>query len=172
MTVIGLNRRRLYAEPQTIRGVYNEMYNRQSLMFGKVGQYYLSNTRVGIIGLGGVGSLVNEYLARLGVREIVGVDFDRIERSNCSRVVGSRVSDCYDWLRQSRYKWLREIGEHRALHTKFASHSVSRARQIHACNFGGLWATLTTFTSLRNFEMSTSCSFAPIQCKVDLYSMR
>lgn len=116
MTVVGVNRRPLFSEPQNIPGFCDQMYNRQSLMFGKRGQHYLATARIGIIGLGGVGSLVNEYAARLGVGEIVGVDFDRMERSNRSRVIGSRVGDCYDWLRNSRYKWLRQIGEHRAAH--------------------------------------------------------
>ena len=126
MTVVGLNRRRLYSEPQSIPGFRDEIYNRQSLMFGEVGQHYLANTKVGIIGLGGVGSLVNEYVARLGVGQIVGVDFDRMERSNRPRVVGSRAGDCSDWLRNSRYKWLRQIGERNATYKVNVAERVAR----------------------------------------------
>ena len=50
----------------------------------------LANCRVGIIGLGGIGSLVAEYLARLGVGEFCLVDDDRVEESNLSRIVGAR----------------------------------------------------------------------------------
>ena len=71
-------------------------YDRQVRMFGKSGQAELANCRVGIIGLGGVGSLVAEYLARLGVGEFYLVDDDRVEESNLSRIVGASYSDVLD----------------------------------------------------------------------------
>ena len=46
-----------------------------------------------IIGLGGVGSLIAEYLARLGITKFCLVDNDCIEESNRSRIVGSSSSD-------------------------------------------------------------------------------
>lgn len=111
MMVLGLNARRLYPKRIKIRGVTDDVYHRQSLIFGQVGQFHLANARVGIIGLGGVGSLVNEYLARLGVGEIVAVDFDRVERSNRSRIPGSNRWDSADWLVDSDHRFLRRIGE-------------------------------------------------------------
>lgn len=142
LAVIGLNRRRLYSEPPGIRGFRDEIYNRQSLMFGEIGQRYLANTKVGIIGLGGVGSIVNEYLARLGVGEIVGIDFDRMERSNRSRVVGSRAGDCCDWLRNSRYKWLRQVGERRAAYKVSVAERVAREANPHG-RFRGIVGDVT-----------------------------
>jgi hypothetical protein len=62
-------------------------------MFGKVGQEELAHCRVGIIGLGGIGSIVVEYLARLGVGQFCLVDDDRVEESNLSRIVGASASD-------------------------------------------------------------------------------
>jgi hypothetical protein len=44
---------------------------------------------VGVIGLGGVGSLLVEYLARLGIGHLIIVDDDRVALSNLSRVVGA-----------------------------------------------------------------------------------
>jgi len=46
-----------------------------------------------VIGAGGAGSLINEYLARLGVGHLVVVDDDRLDSTNNPRVVGSRPSD-------------------------------------------------------------------------------
>lgn len=71
-------------------------YDRQIRMFGKVGQTELANCRVGIIGLGGIGSLVTEYLARLGIGKFFLVDDDRVEESNLSRIVGASSSDVFD----------------------------------------------------------------------------
>jgi len=93
-TVLGWHRRHLFHAPQPGVGVDNaEFYHRQVLLFGREGQAELSRTKVGVLGLGGVGSLVSEYLARLGVGHLVLVDPDRISDSNFSRVVGSTTED-------------------------------------------------------------------------------
>lgn len=81
--------------PSTPRGEAGALsrYERQILLFGKKGQDRLKNARIGLIGLGGVGSMLAEYLARLGVGNFVIVDNDCLEPSNYSRVVGSTVKD-------------------------------------------------------------------------------
>ena len=86
-------------------------FDRQARLFGDRGQEILRGQRVGVIGLGGVGSLVCEYLARLGVGEIVLVDPDRIDPTNLPRVVGSTSWDARSLLRvPSLPKWIQEIG--------------------------------------------------------------
>lgn len=50
-------------------------------------QNKLKNSRVGILGVGGVGSHVAISLARMGVGEIKILDFDIVERSNLNRQV-------------------------------------------------------------------------------------
>jgi tRNA A37 threonylcarbamoyladenosine dehydratase len=59
-------------------------------VFGDRGQALLAAQKVGVIGAGGAGSLVVEYLARLGVGHLVVVDPERIETTNLPRVVGGR----------------------------------------------------------------------------------
>jgi hypothetical protein len=76
-------------------------YDRQARLFGDRGQALLINQRVGIIGLGGVGSLVCEYLSRLGVGALVLVDPDRLHPTNIPRVVGSTSLDALVALRAS-----------------------------------------------------------------------
>lgn len=71
----------------------SENHDRQIRMFGRAGQAELSQCHVGIVGLGGIGSLVAEYLSRLGVGDFCLVDDDRIERSNLSRIVGASPAD-------------------------------------------------------------------------------
>ena len=89
--VIGHRISRFYSEPHHERDSDAE-HDRQVRMFGAAGQQVLKTSKVAIIGLGGVGSLVAEYLARLGVGSLILIDPDRIESSNLSRVVGaSRV---------------------------------------------------------------------------------
>jgi hypothetical protein len=68
-------------------------YDRQILMFGAKGQARLAQAIVGVVGAGGAGSLIVEYLARLGVGQIIVVDPDHLEDTNLSRVVGARPRD-------------------------------------------------------------------------------
>ncbi len=68
-------------------------HDRQIRMFGVSGQQTLSVSKVAVVGLGGIGSLVSEYLARLGVGQLLLIDHDIIELSNLSRVVGATHTD-------------------------------------------------------------------------------
>lgn len=95
-------------------------YDRQSRLFGDHGQAILASQKVGVIGAGGAGSLVVEYLARLGVGHLVVVDPERIDATNLPRIVGSRRRDTLPWLTNgTRPEWLRQLG-HRMSTAKVA----------------------------------------------------
>jgi hypothetical protein len=79
-------------DPSPLEDV-NHKYDRQVLLFGAKGQAQLARLTVGVIGAGGAGSLVVEYMARLGVGNIVVADPDKLAISNLPRVVGSRARD-------------------------------------------------------------------------------
>jgi ThiF family protein len=86
-------------------------YDRQARLFGDRGQDILRNQKVGVIGAGGAGSLIVEYLARLGVGHLVVADPDRLELSNVPRVVGSTRRDALPWLTApDRPAWMRRVG--------------------------------------------------------------
>ena len=70
-----------------------DMYDRQIRVFGKAGQKALAKLTVGIIGLGGIGSLIFILLVRLGVGRIVIIDPDIVEKSNLNRLAGSKLED-------------------------------------------------------------------------------
>jgi ThiF family len=110
IVMLGQNIRRLYPSAQNSPIAVNPIYHRQSLLFGAAGQELLRRSKVGIIGLGGVGSLLNEWMAHLGVGEIVGIDFDKVEPSNQPRVVGSRPSDAYVFLSTMKWSALQRLG--------------------------------------------------------------
>lgn len=65
-------------------------------LWGEEGQKTLAGMRVGVTGLGGVGSLLAEQLARLGFGETVFVDFDHIERDNLNRAYGATKQDAIE----------------------------------------------------------------------------
>jgi len=86
-------------------------YDRQARLFGDRGQELLRRQKVGIIGAGGAGSLIVEYLARLGVGHLVVADPERIELSNMPRVVDSTRQDAMAWLTApNRPGPLRQLG--------------------------------------------------------------
>jgi len=91
--VVGNTIKRLHSAPRKVLSPPNETYDRQVRMFGRQGQTQLASCQVAIVGLGGIGSLVAEYLARLGVGNFVLIDNDRVEESNLSRIVGATHSD-------------------------------------------------------------------------------
>jgi len=91
--VVGTTRQRLTPSSRSSRTAIAGYYDRQIRMFGKLGQAALADACVGVIGLGGIGSIVVEYLARLGVGNFILVDDDRVEESNLSRIVGAAASD-------------------------------------------------------------------------------
>ncbi|ODU24925.1 MAG: hypothetical protein ABS95_01335, partial [Verrucomicrobia bacterium SCN 57-15] len=128
LTVIGQNIRRLYPSPAKSPIAVNPLYHRQSLIFGAAGQELLKRTKVGIIGLGGAGSLLNEWLAHLGVGEIVGIDFDKIESSNQPRVVGSSPSDAQVSFSTMKWSAMRRLGRYLAkFKVKVAERVAKRA---------------------------------------------
>ncbi len=90
--IVGQTIRRLYASPRRAAAA-GASFDRQVRMFGNAGQALLGASKVAVVGLGGVGSLVAEYLARLGVGNLVVVDLDEIEDTNLSRVVGATPLD-------------------------------------------------------------------------------
>ena len=61
--------------------------------WGEDKQRTLEGLRIGVIGLGSVGSIVAEGLARIGIREMVLIDHDVVEEHNLDRLLNASVHD-------------------------------------------------------------------------------
>jgi molybdopterin/thiamine biosynthesis adenylyltransferase len=68
-------------------------FDRSVRAFGEEGQATLASLSVGIIGLGGMGSVVAQQLAHLGVTKLLLLDPDVIEETNLNRVIGATRPD-------------------------------------------------------------------------------
>ena len=90
--IVGESQQVLYPAPRKPADA-TARYDRQVRLFGDRGQDLLAAQKVGVVGAGGAGSLINEYLARLGVGHVVVIDSERVDRTNCPRLVGARPSD-------------------------------------------------------------------------------
>lgn len=121
--VVGRSIDRLYPSPWKAPVYADAIYDRQVRLLGESGHALLRSTKVGVIGVGGVGSWVVANLAHLGVGEIVVADPDRIEVSNLSRVLGATRLHALAVL--SRYGgWPKRIGR------RFATRKVTIARRV------------------------------------------
>ena len=96
--VVGRSQKLRYPSPRRSHHA-DTQYDRQVRLFGDRGQEILAAQKVAIIGAGGAGSLINEYLSRLGVGHLVVVDSEQLDPTNNPRVVGARPSDLNPWHR-------------------------------------------------------------------------
>ena len=62
-----------------------DKFSRTEMLIGNDGMEKLSNAKVAVFGLGGVGSFVCEGLARSGLGNFVLVDHDKVDESNINR---------------------------------------------------------------------------------------
>jgi len=109
--ILGSCIKTLYPGPFDTPAPMDPAYDRQARLFGDRGQQILARLNVAVIGAGGSGSLVVEYLARLGVGRFVVVDPDRLDPTNVPRVTGSTHLDAMTFLReQGRPRWLQRVG--------------------------------------------------------------
>ena len=60
-------------------------YERQELLIGQEGQQKLQQSAVAIIGIGALGTVATELLARSGIGTLILIDRDVIELSNLQR---------------------------------------------------------------------------------------
>jgi molybdopterin/thiamine biosynthesis adenylyltransferase len=85
---------RLYSSSsRATKAAYRPSFDRQVRFLGEAGQAQLAGARVAVVGVGGVGSMVVQDLARLGVGELLLIDSDRLEETNLSRVVTAFFRD-------------------------------------------------------------------------------
>jgi hypothetical protein len=126
--VIGRPLGTLYPSPPA-RPTADETYDRQARLFGDRGQAILKAQKIGVIGAGGAGSLIIEYLARLGVGHITVGDKERIDLTNLPRVAGSTRRDALTWLTPPRRpEAIRRLGERlSARKTKIAARVIRQA---------------------------------------------
>jgi len=71
----------------------NNIFSRTDKAFGNKFTKTTSNLAVGIIGAGGIGSIISEGIARLGIKKILLIDPDKVEATNLNRLQGASIND-------------------------------------------------------------------------------
>lgn len=67
-------------------------------VWGAEAQADLARTRIGIVGVGSVGSIIAEALNRLGIERVTYIDHDVVEARNLDRTLNARPEDVDDRL--------------------------------------------------------------------------
>jgi len=68
--------------------IWDEAFTRTISAWGQQKQTSVARLKVGIVGLGSVGSIVAEALIKTGVRHLTLIDFDTVKRKNLDRLNG------------------------------------------------------------------------------------
>ena len=111
-TIVGRCRRVLRSAPAPANLSSDPTYDRQARLFGDAGQAILRGAKVGIIGLGGVGMLLAEYLGRLAVGYFVLIEPERVAPSNLPRLPGATRWDALMPLRHPKWpEWLNRAAD-------------------------------------------------------------
>ncbi|MBI4005731.1 MAG: ThiF family adenylyltransferase [Gammaproteobacteria bacterium] len=95
---------------------YRTEFKRTITVWGKQNHARLARLKVGIIGLGSVGSFVAEQLSRMGFENLSLIDFDTIKFHNLDRTLFATKED---------------IGKHKVTVIKEMVHKSSTAKQIY-----------------------------------------
>lgn len=123
--VIGSSRAVMTPTPNRKDPAVDARYDRQALLYGAAGQRILGQAKIGVVGAGGVGMLLVQALARLGVGHLVVIDPERVEPTNLPRLPETTRLDAMVWFdRDGSPPALRRLGR------KFARRKVSIARRI------------------------------------------
>lgn len=115
--------------------VAHPMHDRNVRAFG-LGQSLLKKLKVGIVGLGGIGSIVAQELAHLGVGNLKLIDFDSLDITNLNRVVGAKLTDVGRLKVDIAKEYIASINQDIKVSTvKGSVLKESIARQLLDCDF-------------------------------------
>jgi len=109
-------------------------FNRQLRLpeIGPAGQALLSGSRVAVVGCGGLGAPVIQYLAAMGVGHLTLFDDDTVELSNLNRQVLHRHEDIGRPKAERAAEWVRALDPELSVEARRERVSVHNARDIAA----------------------------------------
>ena len=115
--------------------------------WGEERQRRLEALRVGVVGLGSVGSVVTEGLARTGIRELVLIDHDVVELHNLDRLLNAST---------------RDIGRPKTDIAERSARKASTAAKIKIVNHRRKIQDRTAYASARDCDILISCVDSPV----------
>ena len=115
--------------------------------WGEHKQRDLEALRIGVVGLGSVGSVVAEGLARVGVRELVLIDHDVVEEHNLDRLLNTHKKD---------------IGRLKTDVAEDAVRAASTANATVVANYPCKVQNQDAYAAARDCDILVSCVDSPV----------
>ena len=115
--------------------------------WGEERQRRLEALRIGVVGLGSVGSVVAEGLARVGIRELVLIDDDVVESHNLDRLLNAGTKD---------------IGRPKTDVAEESARRASTARKIRVVNHRRKIQEKEAYAAARDCDILVSCVDSPV----------
>ena len=97
---------------QYLEGKEMDRYKRQIAVIGEEGQQLISNATIMIVGLGGIGSPVAQYLTAAGVGKLILVDDDKVDLSNLHRQILFSEADVGCYKAEKAKDFLTKVNRH------------------------------------------------------------
>lgn len=91
--VVGKSLKTYFCNDIIPKSKFGEEFKRTISSWGDMKQQEISRLKIGIVGLGSVGSIVAEALLRTGVGNLTLIDFDLVELKNLDRLIATNRSD-------------------------------------------------------------------------------
>lgn len=115
--------------------------------WGEDKQRIVEGIRIGVVGLGSVGSIVVEGLARIGVRELVLIDHDVVEEHNLDRLLNAGTAD---------------LGRAKTDVAEAAARRGSSADRIRIVNIKKKIQHKTAYAAARDCDILVCCVDSPV----------
>ena len=142
------SRYRIYWKPTALKSLQNSRLKRRTIDTWGIGtQRNIENLRIGIVGVGSVGALVAETLARMGLTEVTLIDPDVIEIHNLDRLLyGTRST----------------VGEFKVsrAETEMRRHSTASDLQVRIARFGVEYED--AYREVLDCDLIVSCVDRPV----------
>lgn len=91
--VVGKQLKVSFADHVDPKPKFKEMFKRTVTVWGPDNHANFTRLRIGVVGLGSVGSIVAETLARMGMKRVSLIDFDEVQEHNLDRLLGATEDD-------------------------------------------------------------------------------
>jgi molybdopterin/thiamine biosynthesis adenylyltransferase len=91
--VVGSQLQVSFADHLVPKPNFRDLFKRTVTVWGTENHATLARLRIGIVGLGSVGSMVAENLARMGFERFTLLDFDEVQPHNLDRLLGATTDD-------------------------------------------------------------------------------
>lgn len=149
----------------TVSEETESIFTRQQV-FGATVQQQLGQLKVALIGCGGIGAVFAEQLARLGVRNWLLVDPDRLETTNLNRMPAATHKMVDQWWYKTNYvKWLIKRAYTTGSHVRALPISVEDEEAIKAIATADLIVVATDNHRSRQVAQELAIKYArPLVC--------